>query len=163
MASMNKAGRGFMYLSNKFPRLSPAKIKDGVFFGPQIRELQKDPNFGVCLSPKEKQAWMCFTNVKKNFLGKKRAANYRELVNEMIVAYRNFGCNMSLKMNFLHLHLDSFPGDCSDVSDEHGERFHKVIMTIEKRYEGKWMPNMLADYCFNLYRDCKETEHKRSK
>ncbi|KAJ8879553.1 hypothetical protein PR048_020161 [Dryococelus australis] len=43
--TMDKAGRGFMYLSNKFPRLSPAKIEEGVFLGPQIRELQKDPKF----------------------------------------------------------------------------------------------------------------------
>ncbi|KAJ8872552.1 hypothetical protein PR048_026158 [Dryococelus australis] len=128
--AMDKAGRGFMYLSNKSPRLSTAKLKKGVFVGLQIRELQKDPNFEVCLSPKEKQAWVCFTNVTKNFLGKQRAANYRELENEMIVEYRNLGCNMFLKVHFLHSHLDSFPGNCSDVSDEHGERFRKDIMTI---------------------------------
>jgi hypothetical protein len=28
-----------MYLKNKFPRISDAKIKEWVFFGPQIREL----------------------------------------------------------------------------------------------------------------------------
>jgi len=28
-----------MYLKNKFPRISDAKIKEGVFGGPQIREL----------------------------------------------------------------------------------------------------------------------------
>ncbi|KAJ8891313.1 hypothetical protein PR048_010829 [Dryococelus australis] len=70
----------------------------------------------MCLTGR-KATWMCFTNVTKNFLGKQRAANYRELVNEMIVAYMNLGCNMSLKV-----HLDSFPGNYSDVSDEHGER-----------------------------------------
>ncbi|KAJ8869239.1 hypothetical protein PR048_030811 [Dryococelus australis] len=106
---------------------------------------------------------MCFTNATKNFLGKQGAANYREVANEIVVAYRNLGCSMSLKVHFLHSHLDSFPGNCSDVSDEHGERSHKDIMTIEKRCEGKWMPNMLADYSWNLIRDCKETEHKRSK
>ncbi|KAJ8891900.1 hypothetical protein PR048_004456 [Dryococelus australis] len=73
---------------------------------------------------------------RKNFLGKQRAANYRELVNEMIVVYRNLGCDMSLKVHFLNSHLDSFPGNCSDVSDKHGERFQNDIMTIEKRYEG---------------------------
>jgi hypothetical protein len=29
----------FMYLKNKFPMISDAKIKEGVFGGPQIREL----------------------------------------------------------------------------------------------------------------------------
>ncbi|KAJ8893179.1 hypothetical protein PR048_005764 [Dryococelus australis] len=117
--AMDQAGRGFMYLSEKFPSLSPAKIKEDY------------------VSPKEKPAWMCFTNVTKNFLGKQRAANYRELMNYMIVAYRNLGCNMSLKVHFLHSNLDSFPGNCSEVSDEHGVRFQKDIMNIEKRYEGK--------------------------
>jgi hypothetical protein len=30
---------GFMYLKNKFPGISDAKIKEGIFVGPQIREL----------------------------------------------------------------------------------------------------------------------------
>ncbi|KAJ8877958.1 hypothetical protein PR048_022421 [Dryococelus australis] len=81
----------------------------------------------------------------------------------MIVAYRTLECNMSLKVHFLHSHLDSFPGNCRDVSDEHSERFHKDIMTIEKRSEGKWTPNLLVDYCWNLIRDCKAIEHKISK
>jgi len=32
------------------------------------------------------------------------------------------------------------------VSDEHGERFHQDIATMEKRYQGKWYTTMLADY-----------------
>jgi hypothetical protein len=35
----DKNTAGFMYLKNKFPRISDAKIKEGVFGGPQIREL----------------------------------------------------------------------------------------------------------------------------
>jgi hypothetical protein len=34
-----------MYLRNKFPRISDAKIKEGVFFGPQIRGLIQDVKF----------------------------------------------------------------------------------------------------------------------
>jgi len=36
---MDKTGRGFEYLRNKFPNASDAKIKEGIFTGPQIREL----------------------------------------------------------------------------------------------------------------------------
>ena len=32
---------------------------------------------------------------------------------------------MSLKIHFLHSHLDFFPENLGDVSDEHGERFHQ--------------------------------------
>jgi hypothetical protein len=43
--AMDKNGTGFMYLKHKFPRLSDAKIKEGIFVGPQIRELIKDEQF----------------------------------------------------------------------------------------------------------------------
>jgi len=39
---MDKTGCGFEYLRNKFPNLSDAKIKEGIFVGPQIRELLQD-------------------------------------------------------------------------------------------------------------------------
>jgi hypothetical protein len=35
---MNQNGAGFMYLKNKFLRISDAQIKERVFVGPQIRE-----------------------------------------------------------------------------------------------------------------------------
>jgi hypothetical protein len=34
---MDQNNAGFMYLKNKFPRLSDGKIKEGVFVGPQER------------------------------------------------------------------------------------------------------------------------------
>ena len=42
---------------------------------------------------------------------------------------------MSLKIHFLHSHLDFFPENCGEVSDEHGERFHEDISSKEKRYQ----------------------------
>ena len=47
------------------------------------------------------------------------------------------GRNMSLKIHFLESHLDFFPENLSEVSDEHGERFQQDIMATEKRYQGK--------------------------
>lgn len=76
-------------------------------------------------------------------------------------AYEGMGCNMSLKIHFLHSHLDFFPENLGDVSDEHGERFHQDIAIMEKRYQGKWSPRMLGDYCWTLIRDLPETVHKR--
>ncbi|UYV73962.1 hypothetical protein LAZ67_11001610 [Cordylochernes scorpioides] len=63
---------------------------------------------------------------------------------------------MSLKIHFLHSHLDFFPENLGAVSDEHGERFHQDISSMEKRYQGKWSPGMLADYCWTLKRDVPE-------
>jgi hypothetical protein len=42
---MDHDGQGFLYLQRKFPRISDAKIKEGIFIGPQIRELMKDQDF----------------------------------------------------------------------------------------------------------------------
>jgi len=36
---------GFIYLKNKLPMISDAKIKEGIFVGPQIRELIQDIKF----------------------------------------------------------------------------------------------------------------------
>jgi hypothetical protein len=59
---------------------------------------------------------------------------------------------MSLKLHFLHSHLDLFPGNMGTASDEHGRRFHQDISLTEKIYSGKWSPNILVDYCWSLIR-----------
>ncbi|GBM45694.1 hypothetical protein AVEN_14139-1 [Araneus ventricosus] len=59
---MNKTGDGFNFLKTKFPRLSEAKIKEGIFVGPQIRQLFKDSTFMKHLNRKEKRAWLAFKN-----------------------------------------------------------------------------------------------------
>jgi hypothetical protein len=73
------------------------------------------------------------------------------------------GCNISLKLHFLHSHIDYFPECKAAVSDEHGERFHPGISQIEKRYSGKWSPNMLADHCRRLIRETPTGECKSKK
>jgi len=92
-----------------FSRLSKAKLKEGVFIGPQIRDLIKDEYFDTLLQGDEKAAWDSFKFVVKGFLGHRRAQNYEELVNNLLQSYQNLGCNMSLNIHFLHTHLDFFP------------------------------------------------------
>ena len=67
---------------------------------------------------------------------------------------------MSLKLHFLHSHLDFFPEN-ADVTEEHGERFHQDIDEMEFRYKGKWSPAMLADFCWNIQRDEPKIIHKK--
>jgi len=38
---MDKTGRGFHYVRNKFPNVSDAKIKEGIFIGHQISKLMQ--------------------------------------------------------------------------------------------------------------------------
>jgi len=55
--TMDQNKAGLMYLKNKSPRISDNKIKEGVFFGPQIRELIQDVQYEDHLSELEKAAW----------------------------------------------------------------------------------------------------------
>ena len=47
------------------------------------------------------------------------------------------------------------------MRDEHGERFHQDISSMEKRYQGTWNCAMLANYCWTLARDVPTMEYKR--
>jgi hypothetical protein len=141
------------YLREAFPRLSEAKLKEGIFIGPQIRDLIKDEYFDRLLQGDEKAAWDSFEFVVKGFLCFCWAQNYEDLVNNLLQGYQKLCCNMSLKIHFLHSHLDFFPENCGAVNGEHGERFYQDISSMEKRYKGKWNWAMLADYCWTLARD----------
>jgi hypothetical protein len=85
----------------------------------------------------------------------------------MLEAYRMMGCNTSLKVHFLHSHLDFFPANLADVSGEHGERFHQDNYTVEKRYQGRWNKTMRVDYCLKFKRDapviCTRGNHVKKK
>ena len=105
---MDQEEAAFTYLREKLPRLSEAKLKEGIFIGPQIRDLIKDKYVDKLLQGEEKAAWDSFKFVVKEFLGNRRAQNNKELVNNLLQSYQNLGCNMSLKIHFLHSHLDFF-------------------------------------------------------
>lgn len=101
----------------------------------------------------------------KNFLGNKKAENYKEMVREMLDAFRDMNVNMSLKIHILYDHLDYFPNNLGDFSDEHGERFHKDIALIEQRFKRKntwWTTiHMMGEYCWSICRDSSQQENKR--
>ncbi|PNF13896.1 hypothetical protein B7P43_G10663, partial [Cryptotermes secundus] len=71
--------------------------------------------------------------------------------------------NMSIKVHYLHSHLDSFPENLGDTSEEQGERFHQDIKTMEDRYQGRWDTHMMADYCWSLKRDCSKIHSRKSR
>lgn len=159
---MDRDGPGFKYLSELFPQLSEAKIKEGVFTGPDIRKVIRDPEFEKQLNKEELAAWIAFVKVVKGFLGNNREDNYKSLVLNLLKTYKAMGCRMSLKIHFLHSHINFFPENLGAVSDEQGERFHQDIATIETRYKGRWEPAMLGDYCWFLKKE-DATPHKRKK
>jgi hypothetical protein len=53
---------------------------------------------------------------------------------------------MSLKLHFLDSHLDFFPKNLGEISDETNERLHQDIPIMEKGFVGRWDCGMLAEY-----------------
>lgn len=103
--TLNTSGACFKYLIDKFPNLSDAKIKEGIFVGPQIRELMKTTEFEDVMTTVEREAWISFKKVVKGFLGNNKASNYKELVEDMLKNFKTLGCNISVKLHYLHSHL----------------------------------------------------------
>lgn len=136
----------------------------GVFVGPDIRKLMIDTGFEQYLTEPEKRAWRGVRDVVNSFLGNYRSPFYREMIKEMLDAYHALKVNMSLKVHFMHSHLDFFPENMGDVSDEHGERFHQDVEVIEQRFKGKSIPSMMADYCWALvYETTADSYNRQSK
>jgi hypothetical protein len=158
--ALDKDGECFKYLKIKFPKLSDAKIREGIFVGPQIRKLFKDQNFQEKMNNLELAAWTSFSQICANFLGNKRSSNYTELVEDLLVNYKGLGCRMSLKVHFLHSHLEFLSANLGAVSDEQGERFHQDISVMERRYQGRWDPAMMGDFCWVLQNE-DDSPHKQ--
>ena len=148
--ALHKNGAVFQRLSTMFPGLSAAKLKEGIFVRPQIREVLKDTDFEELLNLKELRAWEAFKSVCNGFLGNIRIPDYQACIEKLLKSYEDMRCQMSLKIHFLHSHLNFFPLNFGAVSDEHRERFHQDITKMESNYQGKWNPGMMGDFCWML-------------
>ncbi|KAL6465610.1 hypothetical protein MHYP_G00257430 [Metynnis hypsauchen] len=148
--ALDKESRAFNYLQDLFPKLSEAKIKAGVFVGPQIKKIIECSEFPKKLNRKERAAWNSFVAVVRGFLGNHKDKNYVQLVQTLIKNYAAMGCRMSLKIHILDAHLDKFKENMGAYSEEQGELFHQDIMNFERRYQGEYNENMMGDYIWGL-------------
>ena len=122
--ALNKEGACFKYICGKFPDLIIEKLKAGIFNGPQIKKLMNDHELPSSMSKEEFYAWDAFVKVGKNFFGNKKASNYKELIANLLSSFEDIGAKMSIKVHFLHSHLDCFPENFGALSDEQGESCH---------------------------------------
>ncbi|GFY18903.1 uncharacterized protein TNCV_3875911 [Trichonephila clavipes] len=118
LKALDKSGECFNFLSRKFPGLSIEKLKAHIFDGPLVTTFVKDSNFVKSITKVESQAWNSFVFHMSNFLGKKRSDDHVELVESMLSNLKVLGCNMSIKIHFLHSHLDRFLQNLGDFSEE---------------------------------------------
>ena len=109
--ALHKIGAAFQLLSTVFPGLSAAKLKEGIFVGPQIRGELKDTGFEELLNLKELRAWEAFKSVCSGFLGNTRVPDYQVCIEKLLKSYEDMGCPMSLKIHFLHSHLNFLPSN----------------------------------------------------
>ena len=144
-----------------FPGLSYDKIKTSVFDGTQIKRFTKCKNFSSSMTEVEKIAWNTFATVVKGFLGNTKAANYKDLMEILLDSFHPLGCHKSIKVDFRKSHLNEFPANLGDVSNEDEKPFHQDIKAMEERYRGRWNTHMTADYCLNIQRDFVDTKYSR--
>ena len=76
MKAVDKESEGFVYLRQKFPKISEVKIKEAVFVGPQVTQLFEDQDFSTKLNSTERRAWKAFGNVCTNFIGHEKAEKF---------------------------------------------------------------------------------------
>lgn len=117
-------------------KISVDKIKNGTLNGPDIRKLISTENaitFENILVDHEKRAWNAIKKIIAGFFGKHPSETYEQDVTEMLNAFKIINVNMSLKIHFLHFHLDYFGRQLASESDEQGERFHQISMPFELR------------------------------
>ena len=110
----------------------------------------------------EKAAWNSFKNVVENFLENQKSKNYKQLVTTLVKNYEKLGKLMNLQLHFLDSHFDYFHENLGDCNKEQGERFYQDIKRMERRCQGRWDINMMADYCWTIKRDMSLNKQKRT-
>ena len=153
--ALDRDGDCFNFIAKTFLGLSIEKFKAGIFDGHQIRILMQDQTFTARMTVTERAGWCLYVSVLREFLGNTKASSCRNLVDVMLQNFQAPGARMSIKLHYLFSHLDYFPENLGDVSEE------QDIRTMEERYQGHWGSYMMADYCWILIHDCTEQSHSR--
>ena len=101
----------------------------------------------------EKEAWNQFCLIVKNFFGNCNLSSYASFIQDFFIKVQtSWGKNVT-ENSLSSFHLDFFPPNMGEISDELGKRFHREIEGLENRYQGRITRNMLADYCWFLQRE----------
>ncbi|GBM09898.1 hypothetical protein AVEN_241221-1 [Araneus ventricosus] len=91
-------------MCSKFPKLSEAKLKEGVFTGPTYENCYPIPSFQKQWGTKKKKHGTLLKKVHR-CLENTKDPLYKTIVQLMLTAYETERCKMSLKVHFLHSHV----------------------------------------------------------
>ena len=121
---MDKTSRGFEYVRNKFPNVSDTKIKEGIFIGPQIRELMQDKQFDEDLNDTERNAWLSFKRILQGLLRKSQSNEISGCCAGSVDFAQRYGLECESENPLSGVSIGFFPENLGEISDEHGERSH---------------------------------------
>ena len=90
--------------------MSAEKVTQGVFVGPQIRKLTKDPQFLSTMTDVEKKSMAFFLEkLYQSSSGNTKDPDYQNIVENILACFQALGCRMSLKVYILQCTLGLFP------------------------------------------------------
>jgi len=78
--ALDRNSEGILYLCSKFPNLSDARGKRGIFVGVHIGKVTCDKNFKRKFNSTEMAAWTSFRSLVYGFLDIRKEENYQKLV-----------------------------------------------------------------------------------
>lgn len=119
---LNLPARGLLRI-----QLNAEKLKAGISDALQIRHWAANKRSKNEL---ENNTWTSFDWVIQNFLGKRKSHNFEKAITYMLSNMKDLGCDMIIK---IHFHLDWFPENLGNFSDQQGEQDMRVMKV---RYEG---------------------------
>jgi len=153
--TLEKESYCFQFICRNIKK-SEAKLCNGVLTGPEIRYLMSLEDFPATMSDVEREAWFKLCDVARDVLGKHVTEDWKEKVDLLISALQAMGCrSVTNKMHLIFKHKDKFEGYLGNFSDEHGERLHKEMQVLEKRFGRNANKEMLAEYIWSVKRDTK--------
>ena len=74
--ALKPTSRAFRHIRQMFPSISEAKIKGGIYVGPQIRRILVSEMLEKQMSDLERNAWQAFRIILEGFLGNHQRDDY---------------------------------------------------------------------------------------
>ena len=90
----------------------------------------------------EKESLESFADMIHDFFENRKNIDYKNIVGRMLTAYKAHSCNITLKIHFLHSHLDYFPRNLGVYAEQERERFHDDL-----KNDGKTLPRKIECPC----------------
>jgi hypothetical protein len=126
-------------MSNKFLNNSTTELEEGIFVGPQVRQILGS------LIYLERSGWESLKWICSNFFGRKISPDFSDVIQTLPNAYKEMGFSRVTLGALFAFTLDFFQGNLGEVSDEQDEHFHQDFNSTEHRCADFWKDSILAD------------------